>query len=382
MKKRVLHVVNIFFTIPYFLGDQLRHFSNRNFEEHVVCSHSAELKDYSQKKGFEYKEVNIPREISPLKDLIAIYNTAKYIKKNKIDIVVGHTPKGALISMIASYICRTKKRIYFRHGLAYETSKGVKRKLLKLSEIVCSALSTEIINVSPSVAKKALEENINKPEKQTILGKGTCNGISTEKFNRKNINNNDVKKIKLDLEIDENSIVLGFSGRLVKDKGIIELVNAFESLCKQRDNLTLLLVGMFEEKDKLPEDIIQKIKNSPNIKTTGYVSYEEIENYYAVMDIYILPSYREGFPTSILEASSMGIPVITSKSTGCIDSIINGKTGLFINEINEFEIEKSIKQLLDNKTLMTDLGENGTQFVKKNFEQSYVWDAIEKIYKK
>ncbi|WP_406630835.1 glycosyltransferase, partial [Ornithobacterium rhinotracheale] len=124
MRKNILHVVNIFFTVPYFLGDQLKHFNDKGFEEHVICTHSKELKEYSEKKRFRYKEIHIPREISPVKDILAIYKTTKYIRNNKINIVVGHTPKGALISMIASYICRTKKRIYFRHGLAYETSKG------------------------------------------------------------------------------------------------------------------------------------------------------------------------------------------------------------------------------------------------------------------
>lgn len=207
-------------------------------------------------------------------------------------------------------------------------------------------------------------------------------GFLQKNLKEKKIDSSEIKKIKSDLKIDPESIVIGFSGRLVKDKGIIELVNAFELLCREGKNLTLLLVGMFEEKDKLPDDIIQKIKNSPNIKTTGYVPYEKIENYYAAMDIYILPSYREGFPTSILEASSMNLPVITTKSTGCIDSIIDKKTGLFMNEISEDEVKRTLNELLENEGLREFLGENGRQFVMNNFSQIQIWDAIEKIYTK
>lgn len=126
----ILHVVNIYFVIPFFLGNQLTYFREKGYDMHIVCSPSEELKDYAKQQGFKYKEIPILRKISLVQDLKSVWQIFRYIRKNKIEIVTGHTPKGGLLAMIAAFLAGTKIRIYFRHGLVYETSKGLKRYLL------------------------------------------------------------------------------------------------------------------------------------------------------------------------------------------------------------------------------------------------------------
>lgn len=380
MSSSILHVVNIYFVIPYFLGDQLSYFYQKGYQEHIICSPSPFLKEYASQQHFLYKEIPVLRKISLWQDLKTIFSIYQYIRQNRINIVVGHTPKGALLAMIAAFCCRTSQRIYFRHGLVYETSKGMKKFILKAMEKLTSSLATQIVCVSPSIAGKSIQDRLNSPHKQIILSKGTCNGIDTSRFCKNVIPAEDINNLKKQYHIQAEDIVIGFTGRLVKDKGIIELTEAFTQIRTHHPQVTLLLVGILEERDGLPDYIIQIIKNNPHIVYTGFIENNLIHTYYALMDIFVLPSYREGFPTSVLEASAMNLPIITTKATGCVDAIQENRTGLFVNH-NVSELTQAILKLIDDEKLRYRLGKTGREFVKKNFRQEIIWEKIEKLYK-
>lgn len=375
----LLHVVNISFVIPFFLGDQLLYFKKKGYKEYIVCSPSVELESQAKKFGFVFKGIPIMRKISLFSDFKALCGICCFIRTNKIDIVTGHTPKGALLSMLAAYIMRVPVRIYFRHGLVYETSVGLKRKLLIAMDKLAARLSTKIVCVSPSVCKRSIEDGLNKADKQTLLYKGTCNGIDIHRFCKDNVNKEKLLSLKAELGIDDDCFVIGFTGRLVRDKGIIELVDAFTLLRKKYANIKLLLVGMLEARDSLPVNIVDSINKNPDIITTGYVDNAKMENYYALMDLFVLPSYREGLPTSVLEASSMEIPVLTTKATGCIDSIREGVTGEFVSH-NAKELSTMIETFYNDIQKLETYGRNGRKFVEQNFRQELVWREIEKLY--
>lgn len=374
----VLHVVNISFVIPFFLGEQLNWFADKGYREHIICSDSNELKTFSRQYGFKYKAVEILRKISLIKDLKAVCLTYTYIRNIQTDVVCGHTPKGGLIAMLAAYLARVSIRLYFRHGLVYETSTGFKRWLLISIDRLASRLATKIICVSPSVANRSIEDRLNPGHKQVLLANGTCNGIDVKRFCRSNLNSTDLKELRRQLGIDDGDFVIGFTGRLVRDKGIIELVQAYNELRPHHPNMRLLLVGMLETRDALPPDIVKAIQES-NIICTGYVHNTIIEQYYALMEVLVLPSYREGFPTSVLEASSMEIPIVTTRATGCRDSIVEGVTGLFV-EHDAHELGQVVLRLYKDASLRKNLGKAGREFVVKHFEQHLVWEDIEKLY--
>lgn len=379
-KMNIIHVVNISFVIPYFLGNQLKWFRDKGNMEYIVCSDSEELNNFSKEFSFEYKAIDVLRKISILKDIKAVLGTVKYIREVKADIVTGHTPKGGLIAMMAAYISHVPKRIYFRHGLVYETSHGIKHWLLINIDRLASHLATNIVCVSPSVAKRSVEDGLNPANKQVVLSHGTCNGIDTERFSRLTDKSETIQQLRLSLGINDGDFVIGFAGRLVRDKGIIELVRAYQEIKKKHANVRLMLVGMLEIRDALPEDVVNTIKEDKGIVSTGYVGYSTIEQYYALMDVFVLPSYREGFPTSVLEASSMEIPVITTRATGCCDSIIDGETGLFVG-YNSEELKDAILKLYSDNILRSKMGKAGRKMVTENFRQEIVWKEIEKLYK-
>lgn len=371
----ILHVVNIYFVLPYFIGDQFKYFKQKGYNMNVVCSPSEYLADYAKEQGFDYIESPVNRSISLKDDFITIRNICKFIKQKKIDIVVGHTPKGALLAMIAAWIMRVPKRIYFRHGLVYETSHGLKRLMLKNIDRLASLCSTQIVCVSPSVLQRSIEDHLAPTKKQHILGYGTCNGIDTQvKFNPAIVEQAKVEALRKRWGINDGDFVIGYSGRLVRDKGIISLVQAFDML-KNAVNCKLLLVGMFEVRDALPDDIKKRIEEDPRIINTGFIN-GCMEYYYALMDLYVLASYREGFPTGVLEAQSMELPVLTTRVTGCCDSIIDGTTGLFISHE-----PKDIADKIDEIRLEHHIdGKAGRKWVIEYFDCNKVWCEIEKLY--
>ena len=379
-RKNILHVVNISFVIPYFLGKQLNWFAGKGHKEFIVCSPSDEMEEFSKRYSFEYRPIEVLRKISIGKDLKAVWKTYRYIKEVKADVVTGHTPKGGLIAMLAAWLVRVPIRIYLRHGLVYETSTGLKRSLLVNIDRLASKLATKIVCVSPSVAQRSIEDGLNPECKQTVLAHGTCNGIDVERFNKEAVSKEQLLALRKNLDINDGDFVIGFAGRLVRDKGIIELVRAFQTIRKEHQNVRLMLVGMLEIRDALPEDVVKTIKEDNGIISTGYVGYATIEQYYALMDVYVLPSYREGFPTSVLEASSMEIPVITTRATGCCDSIVDGETGFFVGH-DEKELETALLKLYDSENLRKKMGKAGRKMVVENFQQEIVWKEIEKLYK-
>lgn len=375
---KILHVVNIYFVLPYFIGDQFKYFNKKGCQQFVVCSPSLLLSEYSKKQGFQYKEIPVLREINVFQDLKSMYQICKYIKSMNIDIVVGHTPKGGLLAMLSAKIMRVPTRVYFRHGLVYETSTGIKRFLLKSIDRLSALCATKVICVSPSVYKRSLEDQLNTESKQIVLGKGTCTGIDVYgKFDKGNISTPLKDTLRAQYSISDKSYVIGYCGRLVRDKGILELLDAFKLVSSKYDNVILFLVGMFEERDALPAEIKEYILNNDKIIYTGFVN-DNIEYYYDLMDVYVLPSYREGFPTSVLEASSMCKPIITTRVTGCIDSIIDGETGFFVDHDPQMLANRI--EVLRDSLLRESMGKNAREFVVENFENQKVWRELEKIY--
>lgn len=375
--KHILHVVNIYFVIPYFLGGQFEYFRELGYELDVVCSESPYLASYARQHNFGYREIPILRSINPIQDFKSIRQICRYIKDRQVGIVVGHTPKGGLLSMVAAWLMRVPKRVYFRHGLVYQTSSGLKRFILMSVDRLASLLATKIVCVSPSVLEQSIKDKLSPAHKQIVLGKGTCSGVDTQgKFNPQNINPEKMSLLKQKWGIDDSDWIVGYTGRLVRDKGIMELVDAFDLVKVNNPRLKLLLVGMFEERDALPQEVQNRIKNDPQIVWTDFQN-EDMEYFYAMMNVYVLMSYREGFPTGTLEAQSMGVPVITTRVTGCCDSIVEGETGIFVSREPE-ELGKVIKAMSEGE--ITFSTERTRSWVMDNFDNLRVWEEIKKLY--
>lgn len=378
---KILNVTNIFFTLPYFFGDQLSYFTNKGYDISIVCSPDSNLKPFAEKHGCKFKEIFVPRVIAPKQIIICIWRLAKYMKNENFDIVCGHTPVGGLLAIISAWLIGVRKRVFFRHGLVYETSVGLKRKLLIGAEKLASRLATNVVCVSPYLIERSIADGLTDKRKMVLLNIGSCNGIDAKKkFNKENLNKEYLKGLRQKWNIKEDDFVIGFTGRLVKDKGIEELVAAFKVINEKYKNCKLLLVGMMEERDSISPNTVKEIKSNPRIIHTGLI-LKDIEYYYAMMNVLILCTHREGFGSSLLEAAAMEVPTLTTNHSGSKDAIVENVTGRYIIMNDAKSIVDKVCDYIENEELRKKHGRQGRDWVLKNFQQEVIWKEIEaKIY--
>lgn len=376
-----LHVFTVISTPISFFDEQFKFLSTHG-QQICVVSSSEEDSTFSERNSITYRQIDIKRKISPFSDVKVIVSLVRLIRQEKFDIVVGHTPKGAMVAMIAAKLAGVKTRIYYRHGLIYTTATGLKRTIFKTVERLTALLATNIINVSPSLCQLAVKDKLNSDAKQAVIGCGTCGGIDTiDTFNPAKVSVDTVSALRHTLGIPDGAFVVGFCGRLCHDKGIIELIDGFE-LFKQAHpeiDARLLLVGPYDARDILPQYIKDEIESNPLIIAPGAVSHHYLPNYYSLMDVFVFPSYREGFGMTVIEASAMRLPILVSRSHGCVDSIREDVTGRYIDLTPE-SIATSLIEML-NPELRQRLGDAGRDFVTVNFERTAMWPKILDFYK-
>lgn len=383
-RKNVLEIINLFSSASNFIGNQFTYLREHGYNMHLICCDDPRLQTFAEKQQIKYKPIYLKRDgLSIISDIKALISVCKYIKDNNIDTVIAHQSKARLIGTTAAFLMQVPNRIIFAHGVLYETMHGAKHWMIKTMDKIVAAMAHKVICVSNSVCKVRLKDKINSSSKQFLLNKGTCGGIDTQKlFNPDLFSKETLDSIRKNLALSDKDFVIGFCGRLVKDKGIVELIDAFHLLLRENSEKTikLMIIGEKEIRDSIPEFTKNIIENNPNIIYTGFINREEIPAYYMQMDVFVLPSYREGFPTVILEANAMGIPCIVSTSTGCIDSIQENITGNF-TEISPDSLAKTIKLYL-NKEYRDRIAANCRKFIVDNYDHQVVWPHIIDIIEK
>lgn len=381
MMMRILNVSNVFFTLPYFFGDQLSHFTSKGYDVTMVCGPDEHLKPFAEHHGCHWHEIFIPRTISPVALLKAFWRLYRYIRSGHFDVVCGHTPVAGLLTICASWLAGVKKRTFFRHGLVYETATGMKRKILVACERIASRLATRVVCVSPYLIERSVADGLTPRDKMVLLHNGSCNGIdAVGHFNPELIDESKLNALRDKWGIPADAFVIGYTGRMVQDKGIEELVAAFKEIQQQCPRAYLLLVGMLEERDAITPGTVAEIKQNPHIIHTGLILHD-IEYYYALMHVLVLCTHREGLGQSLLEAGAMGIPTLTTSHTGSRDAMQPGVTGQYVTMNDAHSIVTAVMTYVDDESLRQLHGKQGRQFVLNNFQQELVWNDIEqKIY--
>ena len=369
---KILEIINLPSSAKNFIGGQFKYLHEKGgFEMHLICSPGDNIEDFASQNNIHYYPVNLSRQLSPWRDLKSLCCIVRYLRRNKIDMVIAHQAKARLLGMIACSIARVPHRIVFAHGILYETMTGIKRTLVKLNDKYVSWLADKVVCVSKYVANFREKDHIDKSGKTIILGNGSCNGIDIEqKFNPDRISPIEIAELKSNFGIDENQFVIGFVGRLVRDKGVIELNESFRFLRKRhpKQKITLLVIGEPEFRDSLPTSTLEYLRNGEDIIFTGQVPFSKIQTYYMLMNVLVLPTHREGLGMVALEAEAMGVPAIVSGYTGSAETVINGKTGYNIDKTPE-SIICAVEKLLD-KASAAAMGEKGREFVSKHFSHT------------
>lgn len=372
--RKVLEIINLPSSAINFIGGQFKYLRDEGgYEMHLICSPGDGIEQFCELNGVKYHPVQLNRQVSISQDIRSLREICHYIKQEKIDIVVAHQSKGRLLGMIACALTGVKHRVIFAHGVVYETMTGLKRWLMIQNDRFVSLLADKVVCVSQYVCDKRAEDKIDRKGKRVLLGRGSCNGLDTiTKFNPELVDKSEVEELRAKFGISRDDFVIGFCGRLVRDKGVVELITAYKQLKEKYSgkSFKLLIIGQPEKRDALPEDTLYYLENTMDIVFTEYVPFTVIQNYYLLMNVLILPTHREGFGMVAVEASAMGIPAIVSNYTGCRETIIPDETGLYIDKTPE-SIVKAIEKCMD-LCYASRLGKNGRRFVQESFEHTVI----------
>lgn len=373
MTKKIVQGVTSSLSI-LFLRDQMKFLEKHGYEVKVVCNNDFD-KTY---RDIELDHIPFEREIDIVKDVSALYKLIKYLKRESPDIISFSTAKAGLLGMIAGSLTRVKTRIYIIRGLRLETAKGAKSKVLHLTEKVACTLSTHVIVISESLEQEVIRRKLVKPDKVMRIGKGSSNGIDLKKFNPESVSTAQVRALKKDLGIGPSDFVLGYIGRITKDKGCNELIEAFEALSARHPDLKLVIVGDFEESDAIRQENIDKIHGNENIILCGYTL--DIQKYYRLMDLFIFPTYREGFGNVSIEAQAMGVPVVAFDVTGAKDTLIHGQTGMIVEDKDAPGLTATIGRLIENPEAVERMSAVSRGFVTDHFDRVFMQEELLKFY--
>lgn len=376
---KLIRITTVPISLDKLLEGQLR-FMSDYYKVIAISADKSKLEEVGKKEGVEVFEVNLTRKITPIQDLRAVYNLYKFFKKEKPFIVHTHTPKAGLAGMTASYLAKVPNRLHTVAGLPLTVATGLKRKMLGLVEKLTCFCATKVYPNSKGLQEIILENKFTSPKKLKIIGNGSSNGINTEHFNPSLYTEEDKFKLKQQLGIAKEDFVFIFVGRLVGDKGINELVTAFDKLSTENKNIKLLLVGPEEkELDPLKDKTLAIISSNKNIISVGF--QKDVRLYFAISDALAFPSYREGFPNVVMQAGATGIPSIVSNINGCNEIIKEGINGSIIPVKNvEYLKITMLDYLKKSKDDIKAMGTQARQMIVNNYDREKIWQALLEEY--
>lgn len=372
-KPKLLILTTIPLSLIFFRG-QVR-FLKSHFNIELVSSPGEYLETIAKEEGVKSHAIEIQREISIFKDFKSLILLWFFFLKNKPQLIHGSTPKAGLLAMIAGFFARVPVRMYYVHGLRYQGTVGFKRKMLIKFESLSCLFATHIFAVSQGVQKAMIKDSVTEKPIQIIFN-GSVNGIDTVFFSPTNPS---IPDLKTKFGINKNDFVYGFVGRIVRDKGIEELVNSFLDINKNYPNTKLLLIGGFEDKlDPIGNTLKEEIFTNKNIIFAGF--QKDVRPFLKMMDVFVFPSYREGFGVSIMEAAAMNVPSIASDIIGCNEIIKSGYNGLLVPPKSKKELLIAMAFVLKNPDIISQMKCVCRQHVIDSYDQAKVWDATLKSY--
>lgn len=377
-KPKLVRVTTVPLSLEKLLEGQLG-FMKDHFEVTAVSSEQERLKIFGENEGVAVFHLPMTRKITPLKDMLAVWKLYRFLRKEQPKIVHTHTPKAGIVGMFAAYLAKVPHRLHTVAGLPLMEASGVKRRILNLVEKWTYRFATKVYPNSHGLFSFIVEEKFTKPSKLRIIGNGSSNGIDTQYFSRSHFSEDELTAKRSALGIPSKDFVFVFVGRIVKDKGIDELVNAFEKLCIEHPNCTLLLVGPTEDDlDPVSPLTAKAILEHPKIVTTGF--QKDVRVYFGLSDALVFPSYREGFPNVVMQAGAMGLPSIVSDINGCNEIVEDGINGLIVPVKNVDKLSHAMHRLIEDPELFRKVSHVSRVKIESRFGRSEIWQTMLEEY--
>lgn len=365
-KLKIVRAATLGTSLNTFCEGLLNELTKDGYEVVALSSPDGDLEELSKREGVRTIGVHMERRISPWKDLVSLIKIVRALKKEKPDMVHSMTPKAGLLCMMAARWCGVPIRVHTFTGLVWPTATGLSRQILMMTDKITCACATHIIPEGEGVKTDLQRSITHKPMK--VLGYGNVKGIDLDYWE------------KTTKKVEELPFTFVFVGRIVRDKGMNELVAAFVRLHKECTDTRLVLVGRFEDTlDPVFPETKRLIESSDSIEAVG--EQKDVRPFYEQSDVLVFPSYREGFPNVVIEAGAMGLPCIVTDINGSREIIENGKNGVIVPPHDEQALYNAMRWMMEHSDGRKAMAENARPMVASRYEQGFVRQCLKDYYK-
>jgi glycosyltransferase involved in cell wall biosynthesis len=376
---KLIRITTAPISLNVLLPGQMRYMNEYGFEVVMVSSDGPELDKVKQNEGCRHHIIPMTRRMTPFSDIKCLWLLYKLFKKEKPDIVHSHTPKAGLLSMLAAKFAGIKIRIHTIAGLRFVTTKGFSRSVLVFMEKLTGKAATHIWPNSFSLEKYIKDNKLASLSKLQVIGWGSSNGVKLSRYSLTSLQQEKLDEKKKLIKYDSSLCYFLSVGRIVHDKGMDELLNAFVRVHNSNSNTRLILVGAFEDEvDPVSEKARDLIKNHPAVIMAGWS--DAVEYFMPLSFALVHPSHREGFPNVLLQAGAMCCPIICSRIDGNIDIVEHGKTGLLFEVKNEDELYQQMEYALQNSAVLQQYAKTLRHHIEQHFDQPIVHSFLHKKY--
>ena len=367
---RLMMITTIAETLGFFTR-QIQLLAKSGFQVHAVCAPGGDHGGVEHLAGIAAHRVPMQRRPDPGADCASIGRLLRLMRRVRPDVVHAHTPKAGLLGMSAARIAGVPVRVYTIHGLPLMTRRGIWRRVLEAAERTSCGLATRVYTVSPSLQQVVAELKLCPAEKLGTIGDGSCAGIDIERFSLSIAASERAVALRKDLGIPENAQVLSFMGRIARDKGVAILAAAWEDLSREFPKAHLVVAGIEDSSDPVPAAVLQELRAHDRVHfTAGWV--RDMPALYAATDIVVLPTFREGLSQVALEAGAMGVPIVSTRIPGLVNSVQDGVTGLLVSAGEVAPFADAVRRLLNDAALQRALGSAAREYVAGRFSEQRV----------
>lgn len=375
---RVVHVVTVPFSFRLLEG-QPTFMASKAIDVHAIASPGPLGEQFAHSEPVTVHPIEMTRRMTPWADARSLLRLAAKLRELRPDVVHAGTPKAGLLGVLAAWLMGVPVRIYQVRGLPMLTARGMRRRVLRHTERLAAAAATHVLCNSHSLRTAMIEEDLCPASKMDVLLGGSSNGVDAAgRFNPHRAGSAVGSQTRQRLGIPRDALVIGYIGRLVREKGIVELWNAWQQLRAESARAHLLLVGPLEAEDPIPASIQEALGRDERVHQTGLEW--NTPPLYAAMDVFCLPSHREGFPNAVLEAAAMALPVVATRIPGTVDAVQDGITGTLVSPYDAAALAAALRQYIADAAMRARHGSAGRRRVDREFKRERLWSALHDYY--
>jgi glycosyltransferase involved in cell wall biosynthesis len=376
--KRLVHVTTVAQSLVFFRG-QLSFLRRFGLEINVVCGPGEGIEELEAREGVRVHVVPMARRIDPAADLVALRALRRIYRRLRPDIVHAHTPKGGLLGVLSARAFGVPLVLYQLRGLRLSTLRGARRALFSAVERTSLNLAHGVIANSHSLRREVLDLDLVAPLRIEVLGAGSGNGVEGRgRFDPDRIPGERRRELRASLGVPEDAVLFLFAGRLVNDKGVRELAEAWRKVAAAHPNAHLVLIGWTDDTDPVGDHVLETF--APARRAHRIPATKDMPSWYLASDVVVLPTYREGMPNVLLEGSAMGRPVVSTHAAGSVDCVRDGETGLLVPVADARALEAAMGRLAGDGLLRARLGAAGRAHMLASFDPETLWTRLAQRY--